>query len=808
MPSNQTFLRVAGFAALLVVVTLIAILLWYRQASLPVHEGTFIIAGLQQPVRIERDPHGIPNIVAATERDATFALGYTHAQDRLWQMEMNRRTAAGRLAEVLGESALDTDKFLRTIGIARTAQSIYQNLDAEHRDLLDAYAAGVNAYLSKRGGPLPPEFFITRAPRPEAWTPADSIGWSLMMAWDLARYSYSRELRRLQLAQRFSVAEINDFYPPYPGDPAPPTADYVELYRLLGLKSTPVATMTLPSLGFGDGEGLGSNNWVVSGQRTVSGKPLLANDPHLGLTTPSVWYFAGMQASGVKVIGATLPGVPGVVLGRNDRVAWAFTNTGADQQDLYLERINPERPDEYQTPEGWSQFKTRIERIRVKGADDVELTVRETRHGPVVSSLASVEEGFKQTQFVLALRWSALEPTDSTIAAIRALNKSRNIDQAEKALAQFQVVTQSALIADVDGRIGMTVTGRIPMRASQHDLRGLVPAPGWEARYDWVGYVPTDQAPRVRDPVGGVIVTANHKVVPTTYAHHLTYEWFLPYRAQRVQQQLDARGKHDVTTFKTIQADVTSLAARDLMALLADTQPLTVAGRDAFTRLKAWDFQMKPDAAEPLIYHAWMRDLKHRIFADDLGSLAEEFVDQAELTSTLLHVLSGSAKARDWCDDRSTEQRFESCRSLAGESLDAAVIQLTDTSGRDVAGLRWGDVHRAVAEHRPLSNVPAIRRLFESGVSYPGDTHTINVGALSHRKEAPFSTRHAATLRAIYDLGSLESNSLWIQSSGQTGNPFSEFYASMLPLWRDVRYLPMRPPRAGEATTLELRPRR
>lgn len=800
--------RYAGFAVLLVIVALLAVLLWYRQASLPVHEGTFVVPGLQQPVRIERDSHGIPHIVAANERDATFALGYVHAQDRLWQMEMNRRVAAGRVAEVLGEPALDTDKFLRTIGIARTAQSIYQNLDPDHRDLLDAYAAGVNAYLSKRGGPLPPEFFLTRAPKPEPWTPADSIGWSLMMAWDLARYSYSRELRRMQLAQRFSVAEINDFYPPYPGDLAPATADYAELYRLLGLKAAPVTALTAPSFGFGDGDAIGSNNWVVSGQRTVSGKPMVANDPHLGLTTPSVWYFAGIQAPGLNVIGATLPGVPGVVLGRNDRVAWAFTNTGVDQQDLYLERINPEQPDEYQTPDGWARFATRVERIRVKGSDDVELTVRETRHGPVISGLASVEKGFNQPQFALALRWSALEPNDTTLPAIRALNKARNVDQAEQALAQFQVVTQSALIADVDGRIGMLVTGRIPMRDRGNDLHGLVPAPGWDARYDWRGYVPIGQAPRMRDPASGLIVTANHKVVSSTYPHHLTYDWFLPYRAQRVEQLLKARGKHDATTFKAMQADVTSFAARDMLALLQEAQPQTEAGRDALARLKAWDFQMKRDAPEPLIYHAWTRELKHRIFADDLGSMTAEFVDQADLTSALLHVLSGRAQARDWCDDRSTEQRFETCRSLAGEALDAAVTQLAQASGRDVAGLRWGDAHRAMAEHRPMSSVPGLRRLFELRIAYPGDTHTINVGSLSHRADAPYSTRHTATLRAIYDLAALETNSSWVLSSGQAGNPFSDLYASMLPLWRDVQYLPMRRPSAREAMTLELRPRR
>ncbi|HVG05696.1 MAG TPA: penicillin acylase family protein, partial [Burkholderiaceae bacterium] len=580
-----------------------------------------------------------------------------------------------------------------------------------------------------------------------------------------------------------------------------------ELYRLLGLKSAPATAMVAPALGF-DGEGRGSNNWVVSGQRTVSGKPMLANDPHLGLTAPSVWYFAGLQAPGLKVMGATLPGVPGIVLGRNDRVAWAFTNTGVDQQDLYLERINPEQPGEYQTPEGWAPFTSRVERIRVKGGDDVELTIRGTRHGPVISGLASVEKGFKQAQFVLALRWSALEPNDTTIAAIRALNKSRNIDQAEQALEKFQIVTQSALIADIDGKIGLIVTGRIPIRDRTHDLQGLVPAPGWEARYDWRGYLPANQSPRTRDPAGGMLVTANHKVVPSTYAHHLTHDWFLPYRAQRAEQLLQARGKHDVSTFKAIQADVTSLAARDMFAMLKDTQPQTEAGRDAIARLRAWDFQMKRDAPEPLIYHAWMRELKHRIFADDLGPLTDDYVDQAELTATLLYVLSGRAQARDWCDDRSTGQRFETCLSLAGDALDAAVTQLTQGSGSDVAGLRWGDAHRATAEHRPMANVPGLRRLFDLRTAVPGDTHTINVGALSHRGEAPYSTRHTATLRAIYDLSALESNSVWIGSSGQAGNPFSDSYASMQSLWRDVQYLPMRPPPPREAVTLELKPRR
>jgi penicillin amidase len=805
-------LRITGFAVVLLLVAVLAAFLWFRQASQPVHEGRLRVPLLQQSLRIERDESGVPHVIAASEHDAAYGLGYAHAQDRLWQMEMNRRTAAGRLAEILGRGALETDRFLRTIGVRRTAERIYSNMDPEQRGLVDAYAAGVNAFLAARSGPLPAEFFLTGAPAPEPWTAVDSIGWSLIMAWDLARYSHTMELRRLQLAQRFSVAEINDIYPPYPGASPPVTADYAELYRVMGLRQADAAGRTLlgsigPDVGFGSGDDVGSNAWVAAGSRTVSGKPMLANDPHLGLSTPSVWYFAAITAPEVNVIGATLPGVPGILLGRNDRVAWGFTNTGADQQDLYLERINPEGSGEYATPEGWARFDERVETIGVKGEAAVQLMVRETRHGPVLSGLTTVDQSFHGPQYVLALRWSALEPDDHTFAAVRALNKARSVDEAEQALAGFQLVTQTALIADVDGQIGMVVTGRIPVRRADNDLQGLVPAPGWDARYDWIGYLPFDQVPRMRNPSSGVLVTANHRIVSTDYPHHLTHDWFLPYRARRIEQLLNERARHDVTTFRAIQADVHSQAALDLMERLKGTQPVTAAGRDALARLLRWDGRMDTDRPEPLVFHAWMRELKHRLFEDDFGDWTAVLIDATERTPFLLRALSGKATARDWCDDRRTSHRVESCAALAAEALDASVAALTAESGRDVAGLRWGEAHRAIAEHRPLSGVGGLSRLFELRTPFPGDTYTVDVGALSHRSEAPFATRHAAGLRSVYDLAASGNRSVWVLSTGQSGSPFSEQYADMLPLWRDVQYLPMRPAVSRDAAVLELVPR-
>jgi penicillin amidase len=791
---------------------------WYRQASLPAHEGERSVPGLAAPVSIVRDAHAVPFIRAETEADALFALGYAHAQDRLWQIDFNRRIAQGRVAEILGPAAVDADRFLRTLGIHRTAQSIAASLDVQTRALLDAYAAGVNAYLATRTEALPPEFLLLRAPAPAPWTAADSIAWSLMMAWDLSR-SYLNELARLRLATKLTRAEIDEFRPPYPGDAPLPVADYVELYRVLGLarggatalveQATQLAAAH-PVAGFGEGDGIGSNNWVVAGSRTASGKPLLANDPHLGLTTPSVWYFARLQAPGLDVFGATLPGVPYVILGRNAHVAWGFTNTGPDVQDLYLERVNPADPNEYQTPDGYARFDTRTEVIRVRGAADVHLAVRSTRHGPVISgALAAVDKALPrgEARYVLALRWAALEPADATMRALRGMNRARDAREFERALRDWQLVQQSIVFADVSGRIGMIAPGRVPVRRADNDLMGLVPSPGWDARYDWQGWLAFEALPRVIDPESGVIVTANHKITPPDYPAHLTSDWFLPYRARRIGELIESQPKHTPESFKRIQADVVSLAARDLLAALADVRPQSAAARVALERLRAWDGSMAVDAPEPVLLHAWLRRLRSRIFDDELGALAPDFVASSELVSATLNVLSGRTRARDWCDDATTARR-ETCDELAAEALEDAIGDLA-RDGRDLLALRWGDVHRAVLEHRPLSNAAFVRDWFQLAVPVPGDSYTVNVGQLLLRGERPFDTRHAASLRAVYDLSD-EGGDAWMFATGQVGHPLSSQYGALLAEWRKVEHRPLRwaAPAEGEALArLVLKPR-
>jgi len=805
--------RWALAALAIVLVSAVGLLLWYRQASLPEHEGTLLVGTLSRPVRITRDDAGVPTISAQTEADALFALGFVHAQDRLWQIEFNRRIGQGRIAEIVGPAGIDTDRFLRTLGIYRQAQAIAQQLDSETRALIDAYCAGVNAFLDGHHDLLPAEFLLLRAPRPAHWVAADVVAWTLMMSWDLSSEAMRNELARLRLAARFSKAEIDDFLPLW--DPsAPVTADYVELYRRLGLPRQALAEQARllaqlsPEAGFGAARAQGSNSWVVGASRSASGRPLLANDPHLALSTPSVWYFARLRAPGLDVFGATLPGVPFVVLGRNAHVAWGFTTTYADTQDLYIERIDPEHPDQYQTPDGYARFETRLESIQVRGADPISITVRSTRHGPVLSgALAAADAALppsgERDAFVLALRWAALEADDTTLRAFWAMNHAGDSVQFTRALRDVTLVVQNVVFADDDGHIGLQVAGRVPVRRADNDLYGLVPSPGWDARYDWLGWMSPEELPRSFDPPLAMIVTANQKITPPGYRGFITMEWKAPYRAHRIEQLLQAVARHDVGSFQRIQADVTSLAARELLQALAGTAPTTPVGRAALQRLRAWDGAMRADAAEPLISQAWMRRLKQRIFDDALGPLAPDLAEPVPLTGAMLGVLTGRAHARAWCDGAATTNRQPGCATLAAEALDQAAGELA-RDPHELDRLRWGGRHQAVFEHRPFSSVPLLRGWFEQRVAQPGDGDTIDVGVLRLLGDRPFEARAGPTCRMIYDLAR-GAGGVWMFGPGQSGNPFSPQFGNLLEPWRKVGYRPIEPP-AGPAMTLILKP--
>lgn len=795
-----------GLILLAAVALLLAAAWLYLRQSLPRMNGTLDLPGLSAPVEIIRDSNAIPHIYAKNLADANFALGFVHAQDRLWQMEMNRRIAAGRMSEVFGAATLDTDRFLRTLGVYRLAESMINKYDPETRHDLESYAAGVNAYLATRTGPLPPEFLILGV-TPEPWKPADSVGWLKMMAWDLGG-NWSTELLRMRLAQRLSSQQIAEFLPPYPGDPPIAVRDLVTLYRGLSpdlIKTASVlASSAPPSLP----EGAGSNNWVVAGSRSETGKPLLANDPHLGLNVPSLWYFAQLSVPGLNIIGATLPGTPGVVLGRNDRIAWGFTNTGPDVQDLYLEKIDAGNSTRYATPDGNRAFETRVETIHVKGEADVRLTVRASRHGPLISDVSRTAGAATPKGYALAFQWTALRDDDMTVEAGSRMIQARNWQEFREALRQFHSPQQNIVYADVDGNIGFIAAGRVPIRRTDNDLSGLAPAPGWDARYDWQGFIPFDQLPQSYNPDSGRLLSANDKTTPAGYPYFVSSDWFPPYRAKRIAELLDAKPKHTLQTFASLQQDTRSEVARDVLPLMLAAVPSDSPYASYVQILSSWDGNMAADRPEPLLFNEWYRELTRFIYADELGpELFAEYRDGRAVFMTA--VLSDKDGESRWCDDVTTPQH-ETCAAQINAALASAVTLLKNKYGDDPAKWRWGDVHLAHSRHQPFSKVKWLAPLFDIKLPSPGDSYTVDVGRFRIADEQyPFQSVHAASLRAIYDLADPD-RSLFMHSTGQSGNRLSPWYANFAEPWVRGEYLPMTTKRSeiesGAIGTLHLQP--
>jgi penicillin amidase len=748
----------------------------YLRRSLPVLHGEIAVTGLNAAVEILRDRYGIPHIFAQSERDAHFALGFVHAQDRLWQLEMNRRIASGRLAEVLGPAGLETDRFLRTLGIRRAAQANMPHLDADARTHLQAYAAGVNALLATLAV-LPLEFLILRVD-PEPWTALDSLAWAKVKAWELGG-NWRNELLRMQLARTLPNARIDEFLPPYPGDAPLKIRELHELYG--SLDREPPRTASAEALFPAPG---GSNSWVLAGGRTASGKPLLANDPHLGLTAPSLWYLAHLHAPGLDAIGATLPGAPGIVIGRNERIAWGVTNTGPDVQDLYLERID--HAGNYATPEGARPFTVVEERIRVKGAEDERLPVRISRHGPVISDVSREALEATPRGYALALAWTALAEDDLTMQAAFRLARAQDWKTFLDALRSLHAPQQSVTYADVDGNIGFIAAGRVPLRKHANDLMGLAPAPGWDARYDWAGYLPFEELPRAFNPPGGAIVSANHKIVPPDYPHHITAEWQPPYRARRIEELLASQPTHDMQSFARMQMDSVSLAVREALPKLLAAKPLSEHAAEALRMLAAWDGAMAAGRPEPLVAVAWWRELARALYADELGpAFRSNWRSRAILTQGVL-----SGKSGAWCDDIRTP-RQESCGEILSESLEKALTDLRKRYGIDMQAWKWGEAHAAQHRHRPFSRQPWLARFFEIEAPSSGDAFSINRGRSDFNDEAaPYANRHAPTYRAIYDLADPEA-SLFIHSSGQSGNPLSPHYRSFIDAWARGEYIRM-----------------
>jgi len=732
----------------------------FLRSSLPQTDGVLALPGLTADVRITRDAYGIPTIHAANEHDADFALGFLHAQDRLFAMDMMRRYGAGRLSEVFGRHTLALDRTMRTLGLYRAAEAQYRFLSPPVRAALDAYAAGVNAFLATRRGALPPEYYLLGI-TPAPWRPADSLVWGKIMDLQLTG-NYRWELLRARLLRQVSPAALAVLFPTYPTVAPAASGNIRALYRRLPLDRL---YALLPP---GTGPQAASNNWVLDGAHSQSGKPLLANDPHLDFSAPGVWYLARIVTPTTKLAGVTAPGTPFMIIGHNARIAWGYTTTGGDVEDLFIEKPDPADPSRYLAPGGPRPFITRTERIGIHDAAPVTITVRATRHGPIISDLADGKSGE-----MLALQTTWLGADDRTPQALWEMSHAGDWMSFRAALKDWVAPQQNIVYADVDGHIGFAAPARIPIRASGD---GSLPEPGWTGKYDWIGTVPFDALPSAYDPPSGRIVTANNKIVPDDYPYLITRDWEPPYRAERINQLLDAVPRQSPAASAAIQADDLSLPAQRLLPLMLRIVPSDPGSRDAVALLGRWNFRMDRTKPEPLIYTAWLRAFERVVLAPRLGPYFHDYWGlQPGVTRRIL------TAHPNWC--------VPSCAEALTTALREALAGLRRRYGADMAQWRWGEAHRATFRSGFWSHVPVIADWTRLAIPADGGDFTVNAAVMDVRSEAsPFRDRHGPTLRMIVDLARPDDARFMI-TPGQSGNPMSPHWGDLMRQWRDGDYV-------------------
>lgn len=764
---------------------------WAVSTTFPQITGEIRVADLSGDVSIVRDQDGIPFIRAETQQDAYFALGFVHAQDRFWQMEMMRRFGSGRLSEVLGEKTLAVDKWMRTLGLYRLAQKDYTTLPDETKTALDAYAQGVNAWLGGKAGFGAPELAVFPY-QPYPWKPADSLVWSKIMATRLSG-NFRKEVSRSRVAGQTGFDRMLEFWPDYPGQkPLTPRPGASLTFRA-PLTNTAHAYGLSADLPYG-----ASNQWVIGPDKSATRKPLLANDPHLGFAAPVLWYLADIETPDLKLSGATVPGVPFHVLGHNGNIAWGITSTQADQEDLVIERLSDAAPGTYLTPHGPEAFSFRREVIKVKNGPDQEIEVRSTSNGPVISDVRPDLVGSKTSDRVVTLSAVYLRSKDLTAHALYRLNRVAGFAEFRKALSFVSSPVLNLTYADVSGNIGLQVAGRIPLRRSGE---GSLPVAGMALGTVWSGYVPYSEMPYSFNPDRGILVNANEPVGDVSRPPFISRDWAAPYRADRINQVLDLNSTYTIADMERLQRDETSLAARALLPLLIDhTRTDDKRIQDTLSILKSWNGEMDKNRAEPLVFSTWLRTLNLNLYSDDLGPMAQQLI--ALRPGFVRNVLT---KNHHWCEDQTTKET-ETCAMQVTKSLQEALDFLSDNHGEDIESWRWGEAHQAWFAHSLFTHIPLLNKLTDLKIENGGSNFTVNRGTSRPRNpKAPFRHIHGPGYRAIYDLSDLK-NSRYIISTGQSGNFLSRHYRNFLESWRNGAYLHLDESRISRRFELILTP--
>jgi penicillin amidase len=835
----RTFWRVLGVIGLVIVLLLGGVVLfaWHSvTASYPTTSGTVSVPGLAGKVTVIRNDLGIPQVYADSLDDLFFAQGYVHAQDRFWEMDVRRHITAGRLSEMFGKSQITTDSFLRTLGWRRIAEREVPMLSERSKAILTAYSKGVNAYLADHSGDqLSLEYAVLGLQNPdyspEPWTPADSVAWLKALAWDL-RGNMDDEIYRSVMSASVGIDETEKLFPAYPFATHRPIVEGGAVVNgvfdasatstsgggagapaaaVPALKATSLATHTLDQWLGQVGPGIGSNSWVVSGDKTTTGKPLLANDPHLAPMMPSLWYQTGLHCTTVSadcnydVAGWTMAGLPGIFIGHNARVAWGFTNLGPDVTDLVLEKATG---NSYLLDGKQVDMTTRQEVIKVAGGDPVTITVRETVDGPIVSDVADIDTYTavgtdspvpapgsvapretpppRGSGYAVALRWTALTPR-ATFDAFDLLNTAKDWEGFRAAAEKLAVPAQNLIYADVDGNIGYQAPGQIPIREGYD---GKWPVPGWDSRYQWKGYIPFTALPTVLNPKEGFIATANNAVIGPQYPFFLTDDWSYGSRSQRIVDRLQAATadgkKVDPDTMRSIQWD----SRNELAAFLApklQTLPVSDGSKAALALLDGWDFSMPADSAAAAFFNAVWRQMTSRMF----DAAADTELIHSSGGDRYWNVIYDIWDTPDdfWWDDRTqagTQTRDETLKA----SIDGAVAELNGLQGSDPQKWSWGAMHTLLLKNQTLgdSGIGPIEAIFNRGPIETSGSESV-VLATGWTPVDGYTVDWVPSMRQVIDVSNFD-NSTWVNLTGASGHAYNAHYDDQNDAWRTGEQYP------------------
>lgn len=788
-----------------VLIPLMALLGWaysFVIDSTPDTVGTEVVKGIQAPVKITRDEHGVTYINAKYDQDVFFAIGFAHAQDRMWQLELQRRMTQGRLAEIFGRSAMGFDVYARTLGMDKNAKLSWDSLSDEARAALNAYTSGINSWL--HGGHTMTLEFTLLGVEPEDWQPTDSLAWIKMFGLLLAG-NYQKDLSRLIMAQSLPTDKAQMLAGAMDAD------DIVTAANVNVGGDTVAALEKLSALGdfsktieqqWGIGsKNIGSNAWVVSAEHGKDGLATLANDPHLGIALPSQWYAVNLKGDKLDVAGMSLVGLPIVMLGKNKHIAWGSTNMMADSMDLYYEQINTQNENQYKRDDQWVEFDTRVETIKVKAdfpsflrveLDPIKVKVRDTDHGPMITDMLG------KVGQPMSLRWVGGSRKDTSFDAFLALNYANDWTTFKQSMEVHVAPAMNMFYLDAQQNIGYLGVGKIPVRGKGV---GNLPIEGWKGEYGWQGFIPFDDMPQSYNPEKGYLLSANNRAVGAEYPYFISQDWADPQRAERIDQllreKIDKGEKFSIEDHQVMQQDLMDLQAVAMLPELTnianieqeDQEPLEML----LSRLRDWDGNTDVDSVATTIFVTWMRHLRGALFGDEFKSYfgnpslkARQRMIVSEVSLPMVHAALTSTKI-DWCDDMETSEK-ESCDEIKIDALKATFSELWKLKGDDLDDWAWGDVHQAVYEHRPFSNIKGLDIIYERSVSRGGSPNSINMSTYEFSPDKGYTQSVGPAFRQLVQFSSEGSQYWYMNTTGQSANVVSEHYDDLIDPFIEGQY--------------------